>query len=787
MKNLTLLFFLSPFLLFAQGNLSGKITNLSGEPFGYCKLILARDSVALQTSETDSLGAYSIQNITNGNYQLTIKIPFKKIDTLITVNGSTLFNLEIEDGNTLSDVQINGNKPTVIKKVDRTIFDPSSIPALVGGNAADVIEFAPGVFINGDNIQLANGNSADVMINDKPIPMTGSSLIAFIKAIPTEDIQYIEIVPIPPVKYAAGSVGSFINIKLVAGSKSRYSKGGITAEIGQRFYSQQALDGNYALRRGKLSLYSTLSLNNSKWHPAGTKTINYDTLDWNEQYSSANSYLGIRGSFGLNYDLSPTTQIGVLGFYTRYFHNNRTYNGIVKTNHDNAVVGTVENYSDNIADDSRTAINANLTKQLDTLGRKIDFNLDYTNYAANKDYNYSTFFQTFADDSIVEESNQIVNGADFISGGIDYTHPLKTMSFSLGTRYSYTQNDNHLSVFKMANNSYQQDPSKSNRFIYQEHIQAVYGSLDWKIKRFSFQTGVRVENTSYSAVSPTTNETFSNQYLQFVPKIFVMYETKKGNVWNMNYSRDFDRPYYNDLNPFKYYTSQFSYTTGNPALQPNYRHSVSISTGIKDFEFSFYGSYHLNGSNSITIYEDSTQTQRTTYANYYTDKSAALVISYFKTIKKRLNVDAMLYTGYGETSVSGTVEKQELNLLNLSANLGLRYTLDKKQTFFLSMGGFYMTPFYQQISKNTEGIYTSFSLTKNLLNNRMNLKLWVSDPFRLMNSSSITVVNGTRVSTNYYYDMQSIYFSFTYKFGNNRLDVNQHSTNATGEAGRIGK
>jgi hypothetical protein len=265
-----------------------------------------------------------------------------------------------------------------------------------------------------------------------------------------------------------------------------------------------------------------------------------------------------------------------------------------------------------------------------------------------------------------------------------------------------------------------------------------------------------------------------------------MYETKKGNAWNMNYTRDFDRPYYSNLNPFKYYTSQFSYTVGNPLLQPSYRHSVSLSTGIKDFEFSFYGSYHLNGLNSITIYEDSTQTQRTTYANYYTDKSAALVISYFKTIKKRLNIDAMIYSSYDRTSVIGAVEKQQLNLLHISANLGLRYTLDKKQTFYINMGGFYMSPIYQQISRNTEGIYTNVSLSKNLLKDRMNLKLWISDPFRLMNSSSLTIVNGTRVRTNYYYDVQSVYFSFTYKFGNNRLDVNQHSTNSTGEAGRIG-
>lgn len=311
MKLLTacLLFLLYPVCLQAQFGLTGKISGSSGVSFTYCKLVLGKDSVNIQTIDADSLGYFEFGNLANGNYQLDIKVPFRSIDTSVVINGNTTFDLTINEEGVLDDVVVVAKQPMIIRKVDRILFNPADIPALVGGNASDVIEFAPGVYISGNTIKLANGQGAQVMLNDKLIPLDDAPLISFIRSIPTEDIQYIEIIPIPPVKYAASVRGGLINIKLVTGSKSRLSKGSMNGYLGQKFYSQQGVSGNYAFRKGKFSLYSNAGFDHSKYRPTGEKNIDFDTIRWNERFINVSEYQSLRGGVGMNYELNSSTEI----------------------------------------------------------------------------------------------------------------------------------------------------------------------------------------------------------------------------------------------------------------------------------------------------------------------------------------------------------------------------------------------------------------------------------------------------------------------------------------------
>jgi len=789
MKTLTLnlLFLLLPVCLCAQSDLTGKVSASSGGLVMYCKLILAKDSVPFQTVNTDSLGNFRFSNLTAGNYQLRIKGPFKPVDTTVVVKGNTIFDFTIPEEGQIDEVVIRAKQPMIVRKVDRVLFNPADIPALVGGDASDVIEFAPGVYINGSTIQLSNGKQARVMLNDKLIPLEGTALISFIRSISTEDIQYIEIIPVPPVKYAASMNGGLINIKLVAGSKSKLSKGSINGGIGQRYYSQQDISANYAYRKGRFSLYTNADFGHSKYRPAGTKTIDFDTLQWNEKSTINYNNLDLRGSLGMNYELNSSTEIGVLAFVSLGTYEQNFESAVEKRIAvADSLVGLIHNQTLDIWDNRKNSVNLNLTKRLDSLGRKLDFNVDYTNYAKSDRINYDTKYGPEQTDSMNSQRNHLVTGAHFLSGGLDYVHPIGKMTWNAGLRYSYSNNRMDLSVFNNLLNPDVADTLKSNTFNYYEHIQAAYVSVDWKLNRWSFQVGLRGENTTYLGESPTAGAQTKNTYFQLVPKVFAMYETKKGNAWNFSYSRDFYRPGYDDLNPFRYYTSSYSYQMGNPMLKPSSNHSLSVSTGIRDFQLNVSFYYNLKGSSSVTIFDNATQTQQTTVANLLSYRSVFLYISYYKTIKKRISIDASLMGDFSNTTVTQTIAKQNLNNIMGMINLGLNFVLDKRESLTLNCTSFYMTPFYQQFTLKKEYPYMAFSLKKNLLKNRISLKLSISDPFRLMKAKSTMRSNQTVVKEDFYHDTRALWFSFTFKFGNNRLSVNEHRTNSTGEAGRAG-
>lgn len=780
------LYFLIVFGVSAQSSVSGKIVNSSGVSFTYCKLILAQDSVNLATVDADSLGQYAFASLKEGNYTLHVKVPFKAIDTLIAVSGVTYFNLSLDDAGVLDEVQVTAKQPMIIRKVDRTIFNPTDIPMLVGGDAADVIEFAPGVFIQGDQINVNGKGPAQVMLNDKLIYLKGASLISFIRSIPTEDIQYIEIIPIPPVKYASSVSGSLINIRLVIGSKSRHSKGSVTMSGNQHFYFQPAASASYSYRAGRFSLYSNMSIGDSRSRYNGTTTIQYDSLTWDQKSIEVHRYLYGNGSMGLNYELSKTTEVGLLGVVYFSQSGNQDLNGIETRNLQNSLVETIDNQTSNKGRSLDVAFNFNLTKRLDSLGRKIDFNVDYTNVIGNRTIDFKTQIRSSVQDSLNKEHTQRNSGANFLSGGIDYEHPFKKITWKLGGRYSYGENKVDLAVYNLIQNPNIPDTNRSNVFQYIEHIQAVYSSIEWKKKRWSFQVGMRGENTYYQALSPTTDLSVKRSYFQWEAKLFAMYETRNGNAWNFSYWRGFSRPFFSALNPFTYYSSAFSSSRGNPNLNPMPMHSIDVSTSVKDFRFGL-GLFYLNKMiTEFTTFNDSTLVQQTSYYNLFSHRSADLSISYYKMFRKRFLIDASMRGFVTNRKVLNGIDTQNLLVLTGDLNTTFGLVLDKKNTFQFNASVFIMSPYLEQITLTRTMPNLDFELKKIFLKNRLIVKLECSDPFKWRRRKSKLISNGTVVNKDFYSDTQSFGFSLVYKFGNNRLKVNKHSSNSTGEAGRAG-
>ena len=168
-----ILFLFFEFAFHAQ-TISGKITSINQEQLDYCKLTLYMDSTAIQTVFIDSSGYYFFEKVEPGEYSIRLIAPFKRMDTLLIVNGATIFNLKINFDQDVKEIVVSVKKPKVVQLVDRTVFDPSTIPILKGGSALDVIEFAPGVFVKAGNIVLANGTTCMLcLLYTSPSPRDG--------------------------------------------------------------------------------------------------------------------------------------------------------------------------------------------------------------------------------------------------------------------------------------------------------------------------------------------------------------------------------------------------------------------------------------------------------------------------------------------------------------------------------------------------------------------------------------------------------------------------------------
>jgi len=98
--------------------------------------------------------------------------------------------------------------------------------------------------------------------------------------------------------------------------------------------------------------------------------------------------------------------------------------------------------------------------------------------------------------------------------------------------------------------------------------------------------GLRAEYTSTKGESPTTGNIFKRDYLGWFPSAYLQYQINEKQGLNLSYSRKINRPGYSMLNPFRLYVDPFTYTSGNPDLDPSYNNTVGLRYSL--------GNYSLN-------------------------------------------------------------------------------------------------------------------------------------------------------------------------------------------------
>jgi hypothetical protein len=782
-------FLISTFLLFgqfyAQNKLQGKILDEAGVPFEYCKLTIKRDSLILATQFTDSLGRFSFTPLNADSVVLIINTPFAKKDTLISLSRASYFELKVSTEQELDGVTITVSRPTIIRQVDRVIFNPENIPVLAGGSAVDVLEFAPGVYIQGGGIMTAGGKSCRVLLNNKLIPLEGAELISFIYSIPTEDIQYIEIMEVVPLKYAANVSGGLIHIKLRTGAKSRASNGSIRNSVRQGIYTCDDFGLNYSFRKNKFSLYSNVSGSIGNYGSYTDKEIDFPEDYWKEKSQTKNHYQNYTAGLGLNYEAGKKTELGILfvsNYNLGYF---RSHSAADITNGSGAMLSTNDNNSKEGYTDQLNSVSFSLTHTFDTLMKQMSLILDYGSKTRNDDVNFSTLFRENNLDSITRRQTLTNNRATFLSGGLDFTLPFKHFDISTGIRASFALNDNNLNIYNSFFSPPQLESGLSNRFKYEENIQAAYFSMIKKVKKWSFLLGARIENTQTIGTQITTGERTPFNYLQVNPQVFVMYMQKEDLVWNFTYNRSFVRPNFNELNPFVVSNSAFSYFRGNPTLKPGSWHWLRLSNTFKRLSTSIGFGYGKEIPSEVILIDTVTLVQQKTVANYLISYGPSFSLSYELIDLKRWSL-SLLFLGSYNLAKSGDpgISFNKISNLNGVFIGNTTYSLDKKQTFFLQFSFYYMTPAVQNIETITIRPSYSFEVKKTFMNRRLSMSLLASDLFRIGQTKTRLNTNGVTTITNSYNDSQAVYFDLSYSFGNRNMSINQKSSGSTGESGR---
>ena len=578
----------------AQSALSavyGKVRTNDGTPADGATVVLlkARDSSIVKSTISSPEGVFTFNELQSGAYLLFItKLNYAKLYSgpyEVTPGrdldaGIATLTMNARE---LSQVNITGKKDFVEVRPDRTVLNVDRNIVASGSTVYDLLRTAPGVKIVNDEV-LKGGQKALITINGKPVLLSGEELINLLRNYQSSTVSQVELIDNSSAKYDAAGGGGMINI-ILKKNKNIGSNVGITASgaLGNKYKSNAGI--NWDLKTEKLNLFASYNFTDNKTiHAfANERIIDVDDLlnNFDVDYSAATLSKNHSFNLGTDYALSSRHTIGIL------FNGTDNFIDIAKQN--NTVIGTGGQTDSSIF--TRSAISRHITN--------LNYNANYRGVFGNEsksilsaDFNYSTynrhsiemlqndFFDAGGqpDGTSLFYTDSSPSTIHVRSENIDFSQVLsKNSSLDFGIKNSQVKSDNIIDFEQQINNNDVLVSDLTDHFIYNERINAAYIRYALKFAKGSMSLGLRAEQTNSTSLSVRPNRLVDSSYFNLFPNVQFTYQPDKDNQLTAFYSRNINRPNYQDLNPFVGYVDQFFFSTGNPFLKPSYINTIQVS------------------------------------------------------------------------------------------------------------------------------------------------------------------------------------------------------------------
>lgn len=677
----------------------------------------------------------------------------------------------IIDQKNLKTVTVNVKKPFIVVASDKITLNVSESPITSNGNAYDVLLRGPGI-TEQNNVLSFRGKSIRVLINGRPSNLSGEELKNMLTGMLANSIERVEILVIPSAKYDAEG-GSIINIVLVKnknfGTNYTFTSG---MGAGRFFRCNEGLDVNY--RNKDINIYGSYNyMHNEQYFNNNSERFLSDANVNQTEYDVRNrNNHSIK--FGIDYDLNKKS---TLGFFVNGYHNyrGRDVNNISSLQYSgNPYDSTSHVNTSGNAVFSSPSINVFYKTILDSTGNELSINADYFNYTKQwSDYFATTYLDYLGNEYLLPtylKDNSPSNN-NVYSFTTDFIHPTKKAKWEAGFKTSYTVTDNNIDWQSNTAGSWIIDQSKTNHFVYKENINAVYVNYIRVIKKFNLQAGLRLEQTNTLGNSITLNQIDTKNYYNFFPNISLQYTKSLNHIFGISYRKSINRFGFDLVNPFIIYQNQFSYSQGNPNLNPQINHKVELSYTYKQFlvfglsysrSLNALGPVYLQGNNNITI---------SSYDNFRKANQVYLYASYSKTLFKLWNLNLVAGAGHVEydTATSNKTEKGQFGNAKWTGLLQNNNVFNFKKGWAAELTAYYMTAMASGIYTLNPMFSTSVGISKNIWKTKGNLKLSISDVLNTQEQVIDINYQGIMMHQNYKMESRYINLTFKYKFGNKNV------------------
>ncbi|GAA3972694.1 outer membrane beta-barrel protein [Hymenobacter antarcticus] len=578
----------SPARAQAPAAVRGTVAGGAGAPLEFATVTLHRaaDSVVIKTEFSDSQGAFRLDAGSGRRYLVSVaQVGFARYWSPafeLPAAGLTLpaIQLAASQATALKEVTVAARKPLFEHRADRTVVNVADSPLTAGATTMDVLGRSPGMTVDAsDNLVLRGRQGLLVVIDGKRVPLTGVELASYLKALPAEQLESIELITNPPAQYDAQGGAGVIAINLKKDQRLG-TNGSANASYGRGEYGKFTGGGALNHRRKNLNFYGSYAYTDRRGfvrldfnrrflatpqHPAGSSVLATEQLSHLQSHS---------GKLGLDLTLSKRTLLGVA---TTGLVSNTTNDASNRTQEFGPLGEPMARYTSTALQDvSRPNGSANLNLRHSfadsATAATLTADADFARYRTTRLLTLAKYFETPA------QPNDLVSGDQRSTLSIgtfkaDYGQPLPHRArLETGVKVTRVRSVNN--VLFLTNGFF--NPLISNGFQYNENVNAAYASVRGATANTTLQAGLRAEQTNTLAdlAGETTRE---RHYLQLFPSATVQRTINARHTLGFSLARRIDRPSYGQVNPLRNYLDATSYRAGNPDLvaQTSYNFEVS--------------------------------------------------------------------------------------------------------------------------------------------------------------------------------------------------------------------
>jgi len=761
------------------GTLSGTVLDsLNKQPIEFANVAVMGGGKVITGAVTAKNGSFLIENIPAGNYSAKI--------TYVGYYAKEFQNISIEPGNkntnmgkclilntgvTLNETVVTTNKIMLNNSIDRKTYNVQEDILSTTGTASDLLQNIPSVQVDLDgNVSLRGSGDVMILINGSPSPLMGKTKAEVLRQMPANTIEKIEVITNPSAKYKPDGTSGIINIVLKKDASS-----GVNGTLGVNAGPDDRYNANasFNYRPGRLNVFGNLSLrkDNRNGFSSDSRTM-YDSLGKKTGYYSneAGSHarpISTGVTLGADYNLDEVNSVGISA---NMFHRGKISNDLTTYFIRDKNNLLTENYDRNRHNDeyeNEYGATAYFEHQFAGEDHKLraQFNTSYSPEQEDNKYvnRYTTPASQNAYDNTLLKMTSYQNQID-----IQYSNPLgEKETFEAGYLGEFNRNDQDFygEYFDPVRNLFATDIQKTNHFIYDDNVHAVYATYSNTIGNFGLLGGLRFEGSYIKANLASSDVIIKDEYYQAYPTLHLSYKMTDLLQLQLNYSKRANRPEGDDLNPFPEYQDPRNVRAGNPYLKPEFTHSFEFGLQWNNKLFTVIPSvFYRNRYNAMTSVTKAVNdsTLLTTKENLASDHSSGfeLVLSggydFFT-----LNLSTMAFLEEIDASNLGYGGKKSTT--TWSGNLSCNFNLPS--SFMIQINSNYRSKRLTPQGESSPSFVMNLGMRKDIMDGKVTLLMTISDLFNSLNRKSYFDTSWLQQNTYSIRDSRIIYFGITYHIG----------------------